>query len=71
VYRAEGDRWVMMQRWEDPAAMGEIRWTPPMPGAYRVEARIVPEHARPYVPGLEARVRELPWIYGNPILITP
>ncbi len=71
VYRAEADRWVMMQEWENPAAMGEIRWTPPMPGAYRVEARIVPEHARPYVPGLEARVRELPWIYGNPILITP
>lgn len=69
VYRAEGDRWVVAQRWD--AAPGEIRWTPPAAGAYRVEVRITPEHARPYLPGLESRVRDVPWIYANPILVTP
>ncbi len=71
VYRAEGDRWVMAQRWDGAAAAAGVRWTPPSPGAYRAEVRIVPEHARPYLPGLEARVRDVPWIYANPILITP
>jgi hypothetical protein len=69
VYRAEGDRWTMAQRWEDPAAMGDIQWVIPAAGVYRVEVRMVPEHARAYLPGMEQLVRDVPWIYGNPIRV--
>ena len=44
--------------------------TPTTAGAYRVEVRITPEHARPYLPTLERLVREMPWIYSNPIYVT-
>lgn len=71
LYRAEGAQWTLVRRWENPAALEEIRWPPPLPGAYRAEVRITPTHARPYLPGLETRLRDLPWIYSNPILITP
>lgn len=71
LYRAEGDRWQMVQRWADPAPVGDVRYEPTAPGAYRAEVRVVPEHARAYLPGLERLVRDVPWIYGNPIRVTP
>ncbi len=69
VYRADGARWVMAQRWENPASMGELRWTPPSAGVYRVEVRMVPDHAAAYLPGMERLVRDVPWVYGNPIRV--
>lgn len=40
------------------------------PGPYRAEVRIVPEHARAAL-GVKADslIRELPWVYANPIFI--
>jgi hypothetical protein len=38
------------------------------PGAYRAEVRMLPVHARPYLGRrADALVREVPWIYANPI----
>lgn len=69
VYRAEAGAWVMAQRWQDPASMGELRWSVPSVGVYRVEVRMVPEHARSRLPGMERLVHDMPWIYGNPIRV--
>lgn len=39
-----------------------------LPGAYRVEVRMVPEHARPYLGRFaDELVREVVWVYSNPI----
>ena len=38
------------------------------PGAYRAEARMVPEHTRPYLPGrADELIREVVWVESNPI----
>jgi hypothetical protein len=68
VYRAEGNRWTMQQQW-DITNQTELRYTPIQAGAYRAEVRIVPEHARMYLPGFDSLVREVPWIYSNPIRV--
>ncbi len=40
-------------------------------GAYRVEIRMVPEHASPYLTGrASALIREVVWVYSNPIFVT-
>ncbi len=40
------------------------------PGAYRVEVRMTPEHVRPFVASRADRlVREVTWIYSNPIFV--
>jgi len=41
----------------------------PGPGAYRVEVGIVPRHLAPWLGGVEY-LREVPWIYANPIRVT-
>lgn len=41
----------------------------PGPGRYRLEVSMVPSHLAPYVVGYEQMIRELPWIYSNPITI--
>lgn len=69
LYRAEAERWAVQQRWENPGAMGEITVPVTTAGVYRVEVRMVPEHARAYLPGMEQLVRDVPWIYGNPIRV--
>jgi hypothetical protein len=69
IYRAEGATWSMVQRWEDPASMGQLRWVIPSAGVYRVEVRMVPEHARAYLPGMERLIHDVPWIYGNPVRV--
>ena len=40
------------------------------PGAYRVEVGIVPRHLEPWLGGADY-LREVPWIYSNPIRVTP
>lgn len=41
------------------------------PGAYRAEVRMIPEHARPALGARGAPlVREVPWVYSNPIFVT-
>lgn len=40
-------------------------------GAYRAEVRMIPEHARPVLGSRgESLIRELPWVYSNPIFVT-
>jgi hypothetical protein len=39
------------------------------PGAYRVEIGIVPRHLEPWLGGT-GYLREVPWIYSNPIRVT-
>lgn len=40
------------------------------PGAYRAEVRMVPEHARPYLGRwADELVREVVWIYSNPVFV--
>ena len=41
----------------------------PGPGAYRVEVGIVPRHLEPWLGGADG-LREVPWIYANPIRVT-
>jgi hypothetical protein len=40
------------------------------PGAYRAEVRMIPEHARPAL-GVkaDALIREVVWVYSNPIFV--
>jgi hypothetical protein len=69
LLRAEGNTWRLVERYTGTALSAELRHSPTMPGAYRAEVRIVPEHARRYLPNLEGLVREVPWVYGNPIRV--
>ncbi len=46
-----------------------LSYTPTAPGVFRAEARITPEHARPYIPGMERIVHEVQWVYSNPIYV--
>jgi hypothetical protein len=40
------------------------------PGAYRAEVRMIPEHARPALgERADALIREVPWVYSNPIFV--
>lgn len=54
---------------EVAGGMDAVEHSPTTPGAYRAEVRIVPNHARPYLPRMERLVREYPWVYGNPIYV--
>ena len=39
-------------------------------GVYRAEVFLVPEHARPYLGrSADELVREVPWVYANPIYV--
>lgn len=59
-------------RWEEVAAgEGPLAYTAARGGAYRAEALITPHHARPYLPGLERLVREVPWVYSNALTVAP
>lgn len=57
--------------WTEVAAAdsGDLTFTPTAAGIYRAEVRIVPNHVRPYLPGLERLVREVPWVYSSPIYV--
>lgn len=39
------------------------------PGRYRVEVFVTPSHLAPYLAAKESLIRELPWVYTNPIEI--
>lgn len=57
-------------RWREVAAGTDtITYTPSETGAYRAEAMITPHHARPYLPGMERLIREVPWVYSNAIRV--
>ena len=46
--------------WTEVAAGTDtVRYTPTQPGAYRAEVRMMPNHARPYLAGLERLVRDV------------
>ncbi len=57
--------------WTEVAAAdtGDLSFTPTTAGVYRAEVRITPNHARPYLPGLERLIREVVWIYSSPIYV--
>lgn len=67
VYRIEGrSRTVVAE------SGGALDVPVPGPGAYRVEVGIVPRHLAPYLgngPGDD--LREVPWIYSNPVRVVP
>jgi hypothetical protein len=48
---------------------GTIRAPVPGPGAYRVEVGIVPHHLTPYLGTDDELLREVPWVYSNPIRV--
>lgn len=49
----------------------QLEHTVTEPGAYRAEVRMVPEHTRPFLGTRADRlVREIVWVYSNPIYIT-
>lgn len=65
ILRAELDG-----RWTEVAAGAQsASVVPTQAGAYRAEARILPNHVRPYLPGLERIVREVPWVYSSAIYV--
>ncbi|MBX3248276.1 MAG: hypothetical protein KF901_13940 [Myxococcales bacterium] len=49
---------------------GDLSYVADVPGAYRVEVRMVPEHTRPYL-GTRADmlIREVVWVYSSPIFV--
>jgi hypothetical protein len=66
VLRAE-----LSGQWTEVAAAdtGDVTFTPTTAGVYRAEVRITPNHLRPYLPGLERLMREVPWVYSSPIYV--
>lgn len=65
MLRAERDgRWT-----EVAAGTDRATFQPTAAGAYRAEVRILPNHTRPYLPGLERIVREVPWVYSSAIYV--
>jgi hypothetical protein len=68
ILRANGDD---PTGWTEVASDARLaRHTPLSPGVFRAEARITPHHAGPYLPRLERYVREVPWIYSAPTVVT-
>ncbi len=50
---------------------GRIEHAVEAPGAYRVEVGILPRHLAPYLgDSAERYLREVPWVYSNPIFVT-
>ena len=51
---------------------GDLQFTPKDPGAYRAEVRMRPDHLRQDIGTfVESIARDHPWIYANPIYVTP
>jgi hypothetical protein len=48
---------------------GRIEFAVREPGSYRVEVGVIPRHLEPWLSGA-GYVREVPWIYSNPIRVT-
>lgn len=49
---------------------GDLTHVATEPGAYRVEVRMIPEHARPALGNrAELLLREVTWVYSNPIFV--
>ena len=57
--------------WTEVAAgnADELTFTPTVAGAYRAEVRMVPNHVRPYLPGLERLIRDVPWVYSSALYV--
>lgn len=64
LYRVRSDGRELMAQ-----AERELRIGVSQPGIYRVEVHIIPEHVRPDLGTLGDLVREVPWVYGNPIFV--
>ncbi|MCB9595229.1 MAG: hypothetical protein H6719_21100 [Sandaracinaceae bacterium] len=65
LLRAEADGAV-----EVASGPGDLEHVATQPGAYRVEVRMLPEHARPALGNrADVLVREVTWVYSNPIFV--
>lgn len=64
LFRIDGDRRAIVAESD-----GRIEAPVEHPGAYRVEVGIVPRHLSPYLGG-DGYLREVTWIYSNPIRVT-
>ncbi|HYO45090.1 MAG TPA: hypothetical protein VEY33_00135 [Gemmatimonadota bacterium] len=64
LYRIDGGRRTIVAE-----SSGRIDFAVRDPGVYRVEVGIVPRHLEPYLGGT-GYLREVPWIYSNPIRVT-
>jgi len=50
----------------------DLEYVATEPGAYRVEVRMIPEHTRPELGTRADRlIREVAWVYSNPIFVGP
>ena len=48
-----------------------LEYTTTEPGAYRVEVRMTPEHARPFLGSRAERlIREIVWVYSNAVFVS-
>ena len=64
LYRIDGARRTIVAE-----SSRRIEFAVRDPGAYRVEVGIIPRHLEPYLGGT-GYLREVPWIYSNPIRVT-
>ncbi len=71
LYRIDsgGSRTIVAESSGSAADPGRIVHPIAGPGAYRVEVGIVPRHLEPWLGGADY-LREVPWIYANPIRVT-
>ena len=65
LLRATENGWQEVARSTD----ADLRYETTDAGAYRAEIRMKPTHLKPYLFGVEYLVRDLPWIYTNPIYV--
>ncbi len=65
LLRATENGWQEVARSTD----ADLHYETTNAGAYRAEIRMRPTHLKPYLFGLTNLIRDLPWIYTNPIYV--
>lgn len=60
-----GGSWIEVASGTGPT----LSFRPTTAGIYRAEIRMIPHHGAPYLPGLERLIRDVPWVYANPIWV--
>lgn len=67
ILRATENGWVEVAR---NSAQATLETTIDLPGSYRAEARIKPDHLRPYLPTARHLIKEYPWVYSNAVRLS-
>lgn len=65
ILRATGAGWKEVARSRD----ADLHYVIKEPGTYRGEVRIRPTHLARYLAGARTLIRDVPWIYANPIYV--